>query len=87
MELEITTDHPSSNNGQPVFITDPGRLPVDYAYGLTWALKRLGWNRYELADSCGKSKRTVDEWWQGRPPPAAALNVVRDALNERDDER
>ena len=77
--MKITTDHAASSYGQPVILDDRGRL-MDYAPGLTAVLAKLGWSRATLAERTGRSLRTAEGWFAGRPVPAEALNVLADAL-------
>ncbi|MFT3992511.1 MAG: helix-turn-helix transcriptional regulator [Luteolibacter sp.] len=76
--MRVTTKHPASSYGMPVII-DGGRV-VDYATGIKAIRAKLGWSKQQLADACGVSPRTVEGWEMGRPPTAAALNVISDLV-------
>jgi len=76
--MKITTRHPASSYGMPVII-DGGHV-VDYAAGIKAIRAKLGWGTQQLADVCGVSRRTVEGWEMGRPPTAAALNVMADLV-------
>ena len=77
--MRITTDHAASSYGVPVILDDRG-LVMDYGPGIRAALDRLNWDKRTAAEKTGRSERTVEGWLQGRPPDAAALNVLADAL-------
>lgn len=78
--MTITTQHPSSSYGQPVILADDGSV-MDYPEGVRAYRAHQGWTTQQLADACGVSRRTVEGWEQGRPVPAAALNVMSDHLD------
>lgn len=86
--MTVTTRHPASKHGRPVFLSDTGRV-LGQIPGLTAALCELGWTRLELAARCGVSIHTVQAWFQevgGKPRravPAESLNVLADALADR----
>jgi DNA-binding XRE family transcriptional regulator len=81
--VTITTDHPSSNYGIPVILNDAGD-PMDYAPGVKAVRARLGLSTTQLAEMCGKSRRTVEDWEQNRRNvPAEALNVMAMLLNRQ----
>lgn len=74
--MTITCNHPASSYGIPVILDDRGE-PMDYAPGLTETLRRIGWSREEAARAAGyKSARSIEKFWQGRPPSAQLLNVL-----------
>ena len=73
--MTITIHHAASSYGIPVMLDDSGSL-IDYADGVRQLREQLQWSTQQLADCCGVSRRTVEGWEQGRPPTAAALNVM-----------
>ena len=73
--MTITTDHPASSYGLPIFVAPDGQ-PIDYAAGVQWLRATLGLSTTQLAESCGVSRRTVEGWEQGRMPNAVSLNVM-----------
>jgi DNA-binding transcriptional regulator YiaG len=80
----ITTEHSSSSYGIPVILDDSGE-PMDYAPGVRAIRGRLGLSTAGLASACGKSRRTVEDWEQGRyMVPAAALLVMARLLDTAD---
>ena len=80
--MRITTDHPASSYGMPVILDDDD-TPLDYAPGVKAVRSRLGLSVAQLAEACGKSRRTAEGWEQGRMPPAEALNVMAGLLERR----
>jgi DNA-binding XRE family transcriptional regulator len=78
MSLNITTDHPASSYGLPVFIIN--NQAIDYADGVKLFRQLNKLSTRDLAKLCGVSPRTVEGWEQGRPVPAAALNVMKGYL-------
>ena len=86
--MQITTRHPASKFGYPVILVgSTNDVVLDQVHGLSEVLARLKWSRAHLADMCGVSPRTVEQWFQlvdGKPRrtiPAACLNVLADALH------
>jgi len=77
--MKITTDHSSSSYGQPVILSDSGGV-MDYSPGIKAVRAKLGLTTQQLADACGVSRRTVENWEQGRMPTTAALNVMADLV-------
>ena len=74
--MKVTTDHPSSRYGMPVILDDADQ-PLDYAPGVRAVRAALGVSTAAIAEATGKSRRTVEDWEQGRfLPTAAALNVL-----------
>jgi len=73
--MKITHLHPASSYGVPVILDDQGQ-PMDYAPGIKAVRDRLGLKNQDLADRCGVSRRTLEGWLLGKPPSAAALNVM-----------
>jgi DNA-binding transcriptional regulator YiaG len=74
--MTITTEHPASSYGIPVILDDAGN-PMDYAPGVKTVRARLGLSTTQLAEACGKSRRTVEDWEQARRPvPVESLNVM-----------
>ena len=70
------TCHPSaSSDGLPVILCDEGEL-MDYSAGVRAVRKHCGFSVARLAEECHVSARTVENWEQGRPIPAAALNMM-----------
>ena len=79
----ITLNHSASSYGLPVILDDDGKV-MDYAEGMTLALKNLGWSREKLALKAGyNSKRSIEKFWQGFPPSAQLLNVLMVELNKK----
>lgn len=74
--MKITTNHAISSYGIPVILDDDGTTVMDYAEGVKKLRNQLNLSTQDLADHCGVSRRTVEGWEQGRPPSAAALNVM-----------
>lgn len=78
--MTITTDHAASSFGIPVILSDSGS-PLDYAPGITALRSRLDLTQRQLAEYCGVSVRTVQDWEQGRyMVSTAALNVMAGML-------
>lgn len=74
--IRVTLDHPASQFGMPVVLTDDGQ-PMDAREGVRAIRRLLGVNVSTLAGKCGVSPRTVEDWEQGRRPPNAAnLNML-----------
>jgi ribosome-binding protein aMBF1 (putative translation factor) len=81
--MTITTEHAASSYGIPVILGDEGDL-LDYAPGVQAIRRRLGLSTAELAGACGKSRRTVEDWEQGRyMVPAEALYVMAGLLKRQ----
>lgn len=81
--MKVTTNHPQSSYGLPVVLDDTGGV-MDPALGVRACLAALGWSQREFAERCGyKSTRTVETFLATGLVPAAALNVLRDALEAR----
>ena len=81
--MQITTNHPQSSYGVPVILDDHGE-PMDYAPGVKAVRATLGLSTTELGEVCGVSRRTVEDWEQGRRSvSAAALNVMGSLINAR----
>jgi ribosome-binding protein aMBF1 (putative translation factor) len=82
--VRITTEHPRSSYGIPVILDDDGE-PLDYAPGVRAVRRALGISTAELAGACGKSRRTVEDWIQGRyMVPASALYVMKELLERQE---
>lgn len=73
--MKVTINHSSSSYGVPVILADDG-VVMDYGDGVRAIQAKTGLSNRELADRCGVSTRTVENWRQGRMPAAAALNVM-----------
>jgi len=73
--MRITTDHASSSYGLPVILDDAGAV-MDYAAGVRAIRRSNDFSTADLAALCDVSPRSVEGWEQGRPVPAAALNVM-----------
>lgn len=80
--MTITTQHSRSNYGIPVILDDDGEL-MDRSPGTRKVLAALGWTQPAFAERCGVKLRTVEHWLTTGLVPAAALNVLRDALASR----
>jgi hypothetical protein len=82
MKITITTAHSASRCGIPVCLIDGELVPA--GPGMLAAIKALGWDRYELADKCGKSRASIDRYAVGLAPvPAEVWNVLKDALEAK----
>lgn len=80
--MKITTDHSRSSYGIPVILDDAGEV-MDYTPGLRAVRTMLGLSTAELAAAVGKSRRTIEDWEQGRYMPAtAALFVMAEMLRK-----
>jgi hypothetical protein len=80
--ISITTRHPASQHGQPVILID-GQL-VDPGEGFDICLTRLGWSSNEAAEKIGRVVNNIRIWRRGiKPAPAYALNVLRDAIEDQ----
>lgn len=78
--MRITTDHAASSYGIPVILNDEGQV-MDHAPGVQAVRRHLGLSTAELGAACGKSRRTVEGWEQGRHMvPTAALLVMAGLL-------
>lgn len=77
--MKITTQHPYSHHGVPVILSDISAY-MPHAEGIRAIRRHLSLSVRDLAARCGVSPRTVEGWEQGRPVPAAALNVMGDLL-------
>jgi ribosome-binding protein aMBF1 (putative translation factor) len=73
--VRITTEHSRSSYGIPVIINDDGEV-MDYSPGVRAVRRALGVSTAELAEACGKSRRTVEDWEQGRYMPATESLIV-----------
>jgi hypothetical protein len=83
--IEITTRHPASQHGQPVILID-GQL-VDPGEGFDTCLHHLGWSSNEAAEKIGRVVNNIRIWRRGlKPVPAYALNVLRDAIEDQQQE-
>jgi ribosome-binding protein aMBF1 (putative translation factor) len=81
--VRITTQHPRSSYGIPVILGDDGE-PLDYAPGVRAVRRALGLSTATLAGACGKSRRTIEDWEQGRyKPPSESLIVMARLLDHR----
>lgn len=74
MKVRLTTEHPTSSYGIPVFVV--GREPLDYADGIKAARKQLGVNTWELGRLLGISGRTVEGYEQGRIMPSKPVLLL-----------
>lgn len=79
--LRLTTDHPQSSYGVPVFVQ--GRRVLEYSDGVAQLQEQLELSTAELARRCNVSPRTVEGWRAGRMPAVAALNAMAALLNGR----
>ena len=81
--MKITCDHANSQHGLPVILDSDGQV-MDYAPGMTAALKQINWTRDQLAKAAGyKSGRSIEKFWQGLPPSAQLLNVLALEIQRR----
>jgi DNA-binding transcriptional regulator YiaG len=75
--MKITT-----RNLEPVILADDGSV-LEAPAGIRAVKDRLGLTHQALADLCGVSRRTVENWTQGRHNPTpAALAVLAAKLEE-----
>ena len=75
--MKITT-----RNLEPVILADDGSV-LKAPAGIRAVKDRLGLTHQALAGLCGVSRRTAEDWTQGRHnPPAAALAVLAAKLEE-----
>ena len=81
MRLQLTTAHPKATPGVPLFVS--GGRAVSYKLGVILAQRLLRLSTAELAARLGVSRRTLEGWKIGRRPGVAALNVLRDLLEEQ----
>jgi DNA-binding transcriptional regulator YiaG len=82
--MKITTEHATSSYGIPV-ILDDNNSPLDYGPGLRAVRARLSLSVEEVAAAVGKSRRTIEDWCQGRSNiPASALNVLKKLLESQE---
>ena len=75
----LTTDHPQSSYGIPVFVDGAGQV-LDYADGFRKLRRLWDWNTARLAEELGVSRRTVEGWEQGRMPSKTALLLLQKIL-------
>jgi len=74
--LKITT-----RNLEPVILADDGSI-LEPPAGIRAVKDRLGLTHQALAELCGVSRRTAEDWTQGRHnPTAAALAVLAAKLD------
>jgi predicted transcriptional regulator len=78
--MRLTTDHPQSSYGIPVFVDGTGEV-YDYADGFQRVRHEKGWNTTKLAEILGVSRRTVEGWEQGRMPSKTALLLLQQILS------
>ena len=74
--MRLTTDHPASSYGVPVFVDGDGNV-MDYAPALRQLRKEKGWSTTDLGNDVGVSSRTVEGWEQGRMPSVPALKIIQ----------
>jgi DNA-binding XRE family transcriptional regulator len=67
--MKLTTEHSRSSYGMPIFHDDEGNV-MEYYDGLKKLRKLKSWSRKDLADICGVSPRTIQNWEQGRNMPS-----------------
>jgi len=78
--VTITTEHAASSYGIPVILDDAGD-PMDYAPGIAAVRRALGLSTAQLGEAIGKSRRTVEDYEQGRRMvPAESLYVMAGLL-------
>ena len=80
--MKVTTNHPASSYGVPVFLGDDGE-PMTYRDGVKALRLRFGWSVAQLGEACHVSGRTVEGWEQGRLPTTAALNMMGTLIRPR----
>jgi DNA-binding transcriptional regulator YiaG len=83
--VKVTTNHPASSYGVPVFLGDDGE-PMTYRDGVKALRHRFGWSVAQLGEACGVSARTVEGWESiqtPRMPTVKALNVMGTLLRPR----
>ena len=74
--MKLTTEHPQSSYGVPVFV-DAKNNPVDYVDGINWIKEKYKLTTKQLADRIGISDRTVDDWLAGQMPSKSNLLLLR----------
>lgn len=77
--MRLTTDHPQSSYGMPIFV-DSNNAPVDYVAGVNWIKFNFGLTAQTLAGKIGVSKRTVDDWCTGQIPSKTALLLIKNVF-------
>jgi len=78
--VQITTDHPESKYGVPIFLDDDGEV-MEPGLGFAEARNALGLTAPALARLIGKSPFAIHNWEQGRrKPDTGAIYVLRDML-------
>jgi DNA-binding transcriptional regulator YiaG len=78
--MKITTTHPASSYGVPVFLDDAGEV-IASEKGIKLFRKTTGISVETLAKICGVAIGSVYNWQSGQlSVPVAALNVMRDVL-------
>jgi hypothetical protein len=82
--MQITTHNPESKYGLPVFVDFRGNA-MPPSEGVKQLRILLDMTAADLAAACNVSVREVFNWQSEvsrRPPSAAALNVMRDLLDQ-----
>ena len=83
MKIKLTTETSTSSYGQPMFVIDGD--PVDYYRGIKALRKQEGLSTKQLAEICGVSARTVEDWEQGRRSPSkSAMMLLAAWLKEKE---
>jgi DNA-binding transcriptional regulator YiaG len=83
--IKLTTDHPSSSYGIPVFVDDAGET-MGYGTGMKKARKQLKMKKPAFAAMMGVATSTIDNWDQSRnggPPNTTALILLQKFLEEK----
>jgi len=82
--MTITTRHKSSHHGHPVILDDAGEL-LETGVGIRAIRDKWTLSTQDIAAITGHSHRTVEDWEQcRRTVPAAALNALRDWMEDQD---
>ena len=85
--MKLTTDHPASSRGVPVFIS--GETVLDYSVAIKDLLRIISQRsghyhipkaRKELSEAIGFSVRTIQGWEDGRKPSVSALIAMQKSL-------
>jgi DNA-binding XRE family transcriptional regulator len=69
---KLTTDHPASSYGIPIFVDDLNN-PLGYGEGVRLIRKAHGLTAGQFGAAIGVSRRTVEHWEQGRMPATESL--------------
>ncbi|MCH6256730.1 hypothetical protein MLD52_09240 [Puniceicoccaceae bacterium K14] len=77
MKIELTTEHPDSHDGRPIFLVDGE--PVKDHEGLHALCKHLNWTQPVFAKATGVKLSTAKKWLSSSgvyPVPLYALRLA-----------